>query len=156
MSRLGPFGKGMFTPQPTGNNSLSVYAAGTAYQFTNAAALLDFGTTDPSLTITGAGTYLILSRATLFYNAATFVAPRVVTLKLRRTNNTAADVITTLLDTDVTTTVSATYGSFVLPPVIYTTTNSDDIIQLFGHVATVPSAGTLDATSAEIVAIRLS
>ena len=125
---------------------------------TTTPALLDFGTTDPSLTITQPGTYLLLSRAELDYNGATFAASRTVTLKLRRTNNTAADVANSSLaaKTEITTTVTATFGDFVLPPVIYTTTNNNDIIQIFGSVDTGPSAGSLDASSADIVAIRLT
>jgi hypothetical protein len=73
-------------------NPLSVYAAGTAYQLTASDAALDFGTTDPSLTLTKAGTYLLTARVRLDYNGATFSAVRTATLKLRRTNNTAADL----------------------------------------------------------------
>lgn len=148
----------LLSPKKTSNLSFSVYASGTAYPLTNAAALLDFGTTDPSLTISEAGTYLLMARAVLDYNGATFAASRVVTLKLRRTNNTAADLAnsTMTVDTDITTTVSSTMGDFVLPFITYTTTNSNDIIQLFGDVGTVPTAGSLDAVGAEIVAIRLS
>ena len=149
---------GILSPKPSENSSLSVYAAGTAYQFTNAAALLTFGTTSPSLTITGPGTYLLLARAVLDYNGATFAASRNVTLKLRRTNNTAADLAgsTTVVDTAIVTTVTQTFGSFSLPPVVYTTLNSNDIIQLFGLVDTVPTAGSLDAVEASIIAVRLS
>lgn len=148
----------LLSPVPAENSALTVYASGTAYQLTNAAALLNFGTTDPSLTLTSPGTYLILARATLYYNGATFAASRVVTLKLRRTNNTAADIAnaSVAVDTDIITTVSSTFGDFALPPVIYTTTKNDDNIQIYGDVATVPTAGSLDATSADIIAIRLS
>ena len=38
-----------FPPIP---NTLSSYAAGTVYSLTNAAAKVDFGTTDPGITIT--------------------------------------------------------------------------------------------------------
>ena len=148
----------ILAPKPAENSSLTVYAVGTAYQLTNTAALLNFGTTDPVITITKPGTYLLLSRAELDYNGATFAASRTVTLKLRRTNNTAADVANALLTvgTEIVTTVTNTFGDFALPPVIYTTVNSNDIIQLFGDVSVVPTAGSLDAVSADIVAIRLT
>ena len=158
MNKLSPKSGFKLSPKTSDNSSLTVYAVGTAYSLTNTAALLDFGTTDPSLTLTQPGTYLILGRAELDYNGATFAASRTVTLKLRRTNNTAADVANSSLvsKTEITTTVTATFGDFMLPPVIYTTPRGNDIIQIFGDVETVPSAGSLDASSADIVAIRLT
>lgn len=139
------------------NYNLSVYAAGTAYSLTATAAALDFGTTDPVLTLDKAGTYLLFAKANLRYTAATFAASRAVTLKLRRTNNTAADLTngTLTVATDIITTLTYTFGVFQLPTVIYTTTNTNDAITIFGDVAVVPSAGSLDATAAEIVAVRL-
>ena len=156
--KLSPNTSFKLSPKPSANSTLTVYAAGTAYALTTTAALLDFGTTDPSLTITQPGTYLLLGRVVLDYNAATFSASRVVTLKFRRTNNTAADLTngTTTVDTDIITTITSTFGAFSLPPVIYTTSNENDIIQIFGDVAVAPSAGSLDAVAAEIVAVRLT
>ena len=139
------------------NHALSVYAAGTAYSLTATPAALDFGTTDPSLVLDKAGTYLLLARVNLKYNAATFAASRTATLKLRRTNNTAADLSNGSLTalTDIITTLTYTFGVFDLPRVLYTTTNTDDAITIFGDVSVVPTAGSLDAVAAEIVAIRL-
>lgn len=140
-----------------GGANLTVYAAGTVYSLTNTAALIDFGTTDPSLVITAPGVWLILARARIDYTGATFAAVRTGALKLRRTNNTAADVSNSPCGflTDIITTLTYTLGTFNLPPVIYTTTNSDDIIQLWGSISTVPSAGTLDVSEASVVAIKL-
>lgn len=134
-----------------------VYAAGTAYQVTNSSAAVDFGTTDPSLTLNAPGTWLIMSRATLKYNAATFAANRTITLKLRRTNNTAADVTgaSTAVPTRVTDTVTDLFGPLVIPPVLYSTDNAGDIIAMYIGASAAPSAGSLDVTEAEIIAIRL-
>lgn len=139
------------------NYEVGVTAAGTAYVLTNTAAALDFGTTDPSLVINKAGTYLLLARFNLKYNGATFAAARTVTMKLRRTNNTPADLTggTTVLTTDIITTKTFTFVAGGLPAVIYTTTNVDDAITIFGDVNTVPTAGSLDAVEANIVAVRL-
>ncbi len=159
MSKLSPAPKGMkFAPSPVSNSSLTVYAAGTAYSITTSQALLDFGTTDPILTISEPGTYLILATARLDYNGATFAAVRNATLKLRRTNNTAADVTgaTTTFQTQIITTLSFTAFSGPIPPVIYTTANNNDIIQMFGGIDTGPTAGSLDAVAASIVAIKLA
>lgn len=137
---------------------LSVYAMGTAYALTNTSALLDFGTTDPTLIIDQAGTYLIRARVRLDYTGATFAANQTVTLKLRRTNNTAADVANSscAVVTGIITTVTGTFMVVELPEVQYVTTNTDDQLEIWGDVTVVPSAGTLDAVEASIVAHRLS
>lgn len=139
-------------------STLSVYAAGSAYSLTATPALLNFGTTDPELTITSPGTWLIFARVRYDYTAATFAAVRTVTSKLRRTNNTAADLTngSSSWKTDIITTLTYTAAIHVLPPVVYTTANSDDVISIFGDVSVVPSAGTLDAIEAEIVALKIS
>lgn len=151
-TKVSPAGELSIIPAP-----LTVYAAGTVYQLTNAAALLNFGTTTPSLTINAAGTYLLLARARYDYNAATFAGSRTVTSKLRRTNNTAADIAdsSTAWKTQIITTLSFTAQIVDLPPVIYTTTNTNDVIELWGGVSIVPSAGSLDAVEASLIAIKL-
>lgn len=138
-------------------NPLSVIAAGTLYALTNAQAAVDFGTTDPSLTLTAPGQYLILAAGQLDYNAATFAAVRIATMKLRRTNNTAADLAsaTAVMKTGIITTLTYTLGQFFIPA-LYTTANSDDAIALFGGLDTAPTAGSLDVAAAKIIAIRLS
>lgn len=135
----------------------TVYAAGTAYQLTNSAAALTFGTTSPSLTLTKPGTYLLLARVRADYNAATFAAVRTLSFKLRRTNNTAADVTgaATSFLTQIITILSFSAGSIVVPPALYTTTRTDDAITIFGSVNTLPTAGTVDVTEAEIIAIPI-
>ena len=139
------------------NYNLATYATGSGYSLTTTPSLLNFGTTDPSVTIDAAGTYLLFSRARIDYNAATFSSSQIVTLKLRRTNNTAADLADALTSakTEVITTLSYTMGTYSLPPVIYTTANTDDVIQLFGSVDGNPDAGSIDAVEADIEAIRL-
>lgn len=138
------------------SNPLSVFAAGTAYSLTDSAAAITFGTTSPALTINAAGTYLIIARTKALYNAATFAANQAVTLKLRRTNNTAAD----LTNGSATVTGSIITGltglcSDQTIATTYTTANANDSIALFGSVAALPAAGSLDVSEASIVAIRL-
>ena len=136
---------------------LSVAAAGTVYALTNTAALLNFGTTDPSLTINAPGTYLLLANVRIDYTGATVAAPQLVTLKIRRTNNTAADITgaTRSVKTDIITTLTYTLGVIPLPPVVYVTTNSDDVLEIWGSIDVAPSAGSIDAVEAELVAVRL-
>lgn len=140
-----------------GFTPLTVYAAGTAYQFTNTAALLNFGTTDPSLTLTSAGVYLLLARVRVDYTGATFAAVRTVTLKIRRTNNTAADIANSTIQaqTEIITTLTYTLGVIDLPPIVYTTTNNNDVLEIWGDVDTVPTAGSLDAVEASLVAVKI-
>lgn len=140
-----------------GGASLTVYAAGTAYQLTSTPAALVFGTTSPSLTINAVGTWLLLGRVRVDYNGATFAAVRTGTLKWRRTNNTAADLTngSGSFLTDIITTLSYTLEVFNLPPVVYVTTNTNDVITIFGDISVVPSAGSLDCVQAEIIAIKL-
>jgi hypothetical protein len=134
------------------NESLQVTAAGTAYSLTNSAATLDFGTTDPTVTLPIAGRYKLEAQVQLDYAGATVVA-ETATIKLRRTNNTAADVTgaTLTLDLPVSTTLTNTYGIFRLPPVYYTAT-AGDIIALQGQVSATLGAGTINAVAAGIIA----
>lgn len=135
----------------------SVNSAGTAYTLTATAAALDFGTTDPSLTITSPGTYLIMATANIVYTAATFAAVRDVTLKLRRTNNTAADLTggSVVTKTGIITTLTYTMQTPSWS-VLYTTANNNDVITIFGDVGVLPTAGTLDISAASLIAIRIA
>ena len=139
-------------------NYLSVYAAGTAYSLTASNAELVFGTTSPSLTINTAGTYLIQGRANLKYNAATFAAAQTATLLLERTNNTPGAIANsnTANQLRILTTTTDSAGIIMMPPVIYTTVNSNDIIQIYGYLSAIPSAGSVQAVEACILATRLS
>jgi len=139
-------------------SSLSVYASGTAYAVTATPALAALGTTTPSLTITSPGTWAIFARARYDYAAATFAAVRTVTTALRRTNNTAAYLTNATKDwkTDIITLLTYTANDGPVPPVIYTTSNNNDVIELWTSISVVPSAGALNVVEAEIVAIKLS
>lgn len=139
------------------NYALQIHGAGTAYTLTAVSAAVVLGTTSPAFTINKAGTYLITARANLQFNGATFAASRTVTLKLRRTNNTPADVAngTASLITGITTTQTSEFGVFILPQVLYTTANLDDALTIFADVSVVPTAGSLQAVAASIVAVRL-
>ncbi len=138
--------------------NFAAYAAGTAYSLTATPAALIFGTTQPSITITSAGTYLLMAAYNAKYNGATFAAVRTVTLKIRRTNNTAADVANAsrVSSTNVITALTYTFDVAPIAPVIYTTTNTDDVLTIFGDVSVVPSAGSLDIIEASIFALRIS
>jgi len=135
----------------------STTSSGTAYSLTASAAALDFGTTDPVVTLAEAGRYQIEADVLLQYSGATFASNRTVTLKLRRTNNTAADLTnaTVTCNTDVTTTITGPMIMVHLKADDYTTAGSSDAITVFGDVSVVPSAGNLQASFAKIYARRI-
>jgi hypothetical protein len=136
----------------------SAYAAGTAYSLTATSAALVFGTTSPDLVIPSAGTWLIFASVRFDYTGATFAASRTVSTKLRRSNNTATDLTngTSGWLTEIITTLTYTAIDDVIGPVTYTTANANDSISIFVDVSVIPTAGTLDAVEANIVAIRIS
>lgn len=138
------------------NYSLTIYAAGTPYTVTATSSALTFGTTNPTITFDKAGTYLLLSRTNYEFVGSTFAANRSLTTKLRRTNNTAGDLTNspTVIGTNVVTTVNGVLQNVVTPPILYVATIGD-IITVFADVSVVPTAGSLQATEASIVAIRL-
>lgn len=142
------------------NINYAVYAFGTAASISNVAAALDFtgsGSIDPSLTLASSGTYLIFGKAQLFYNAATFAAPQICQIYLYRTNNTPAVLAhaTTTVPLRILMATTDNGGAAVIPPILYTTTNADDTIAVYGVLSAPVSAGSFQATEASIVAIRL-
>lgn len=139
-------------------NPLSVYATGTVYTLTAVSAAVDFGTTDPIITVTAAGTYAIRAKIKVALNGATFAANRTLTVKLRRTNNTPADLAnsTTTWIVPVVTTITNTLAVIELPEVFYITALTNDTITLFADISVLPTAGSISIDEASIVAVRLS
>lgn len=142
---------------PVGQN-FSAYLTGTVYTFTNTATAVTGGTTSPTVTLTSAGTYLIFGQVQMAYTGATVVA-ETAPLKLRRTNNTPADLTSSslVIDLPVSTALTYTYGTVRLPQVIYTTTNTNDIVTIFANVSANLGAGTITAEAGGtfIQAVRL-
>lgn len=139
-------------------NPLSVYATGTVYTITAVSSGVTFGTTSPILTINAAGKYALRARVKVALNGATFAANRTLTVKLRRTNNTPADVAsaTTTWIVPVVTTITNTLAIFEIPETFYVTANATDTIQVFADISVVPTAGSITIDEACITAIRLS
>ena len=144
-------------PASEGPTIKSIIGAGTAYTLTATAAAVDLGTTDPVLpALDKAGTYLIGGHVVLNYAAATFAADRVFTLKLRRTNNTAADLTGGSVAHGSGITTTATQSRVVqLPLTPYTTTRLDDLITVFADVSVLPSAGSVTISAAQLFAVRI-
>lgn len=139
------------------NHTIAGVGTGSAYTIPDTAAAIDMGTTDPAIVLNKAGTYLLLGRVNMQYVGATFAANRNVIIKYRRTNNTAADLVdgATTMGTNVTTTVTGNFANAPMPIILYTTSNLNDALTIFVSVSTSPTAGTLQVTGAEIMAIRL-
>lgn len=155
---LEPGAQSRLNPRVGANGAQAVYAAGTAYSLTQTPALANLGTTPASIVLNGPGTYLLFARLRADYNGATFAAVRNISAKLRRINNTPADLTnaTAGLKTSIITALTYTAGDINIPPVIYQTDKSDDNIQLFASIDTLPGAGSVDVVEAEIIAVRIS
>ena len=100
---------------------------------------------------------MIFGQVHLAYAAATVVA-ETASVKVRRTNNTAADLsVVPVIDLPVATTLTNSYGTVTIPPFVYTTTATDDAVTLFGNVSATLSAGTINATAigTSLVALRI-
>lgn len=138
------------------NNINQVVAAGTAYTMTNAYGSLTFGTTSPILTIANAGTYAVYVDVQLNLVGATYATYDSATIKLRRTNNTAADLAGSTFGTFIPTitTITAIGPYLHVGPIKYQTTNTNDTITVQGVLGTTPAAGSVTATACTITAIR--
>lgn len=130
------------------------YGAGTAYTLTATPAAVAFGTTNPTITLTTAGTYRVNGFVVIDYNGATFAANQAVTLSLRRTNNTPANLTngTTVYTLEIVSTATRTAATIYWEAAAYTTANTDDALTIFADVAATPSAGSVDITEAAIKA----
>jgi len=140
------------------NVTYSAYSAGTVYTVTATNALADFGTTDPSITIAAAGTYILSGFVKVDLNAATFASNRLFTARIRRTNNTAANIANSdsTFSTGTPTIVTQTMAIIPIKDVIYTTANANDVLEIWVDISVLPDAGTLTIEQASIVATRIS
>lgn len=138
------------------NAKVEGYASGTVYSLTGADAAIVFGTTQAQITLTLAGTYLLIGRAYLRYNGATYAGTQTATVHLQRTNNTPTAVInaTTTATLRVITTITDTVGIMSLPIISYVAT-AGDIITIYGALSATPAAGSVDVAEASILALKL-
>ena len=109
-----------------------------------------------TLSAAGAGkTYLLRARLRLDYVGATFAANQTVTLAIRRTNNTAGNLVLTTLQTAVVTTVTYGFGE-ITAEIPYTTVGVSDVVQPFVLLSVIPSAGSFNVVEASITALELT
>lgn len=144
----------LFLPQ--GLVAVSTTAAGTAYTLTNAFAAVDFGTTDPIITLPTTGTYILVASLQSSCVGATFAAAEEARAILRRTNNTPADIGTERNQPiPVMTTLSVGGPSITLMFNGYSAT-AGDIITINARLSALPGAGSVTISAAQIFAIRTS
>lgn len=142
-------GPSAFTPIATNNA-----ATGGSQNLSNTPAqALSVG-----LTLAGSAgkTYMLFARIRLDYVGATFAAQEAVTLTIRRTNNTAANIASTSVATQILTAVTYGAGELSVIAIPYTTSGTSDVIQPFVSVAATPSAGNLNVVEASISALELT
>lgn len=137
------------------HNKISVIASGTPYTLTTSFANVDFGTNDPILTINSPGTYkLVFVIQTSLVSATT--TTQSVSYKMRRTNNTAADIAgTTFGDPLPVATTTSMLGPTITLTIDYTTSNSDDAITIQGALSGALGAGTCTTSAVTAIAFRL-
>jgi len=112
----------------------------------------------PSLVLSNAGTWKITANSRFNYNGLTLSGPHTVTHKVRRINNTPADLadsVETWLTPAALT--LANYTAFdVTSWSIYTTTATNDAVAVFCDVSgSVIAVGSLDSGRVKLEAIRL-
>lgn len=138
--------------------NMAGYGSGTPYTLTATAAQVAFSTTSPVFTLAAAGIWMFFAGCTVDYVGATLLGNRTISVKLRRTNNTAGDITGAIssFQTQVITALTFTAQSLVLPVVTYQTSNVDDSISIFGSISTVPTLGSVQVTNAWVVGVQIA
>lgn len=132
------------------------HGTGAVYEITTSISEIIHDTTNSAVELAQAGTYAIQGHCRITYNATTYAAPTNITLKLRRTNNTAGDLPNGAGSLGVVVLTTYTGSLHMLTPkVLFTTANADDRIAMFIGVTTGPSAGNMVVSDDHIFAERI-
>ena len=136
---------------------------GVAFVINAVQRLINLSGAAPTITLGGPGTYALYSVAQYQYTDAYkgHNPPCNVTTAIYRSNNIVgflanAQTVWTATDQDLTAAQSRTAAYAVLPCIIYTTTTSGDVLELWGWYSGVIDGGTISAVEASVVAIKLS
>jgi len=129
-------------------------AEGTAYSLTTTLDTLKYGTTRPAITLQQAGTYLILLRNRTSFVGATFSANDTTVIVLRRVNNDPTDIDSVMAITPIITTMTQHFADQTIP-LIYSTVNANDVLQVWGKIYTAPEAGSVRVVGTNLVAVKL-
>lgn len=154
-------------PNATTASNLSIYEAvtdrDTAFELTNTESAVEIDSNVIGLVINEVGTWMLLARIRVDYSFATYGSQGIpANFKLRRTNNTAADISDTTVEVALQDVTEAyfTDGVIQLPPVFYTTTATTDVIALFAWLDALPdnsaANGKMLAYEASLVAVKMA
>jgi len=134
-------------------SSYQATAAGTAYTLTASYSSVDFGTTDPSITLVAAGNYYLYVNISTAFNAATFAGVQSISVKFRRTSGTPADIGTPRSQPlPVITALTGAGPSIMVGPFPYTAT-ANDVVTVQAILSATPGAGSVTVDACEITAI---
>lgn len=137
-------------------DEVEVFGSGTVYSVTTTPALLNLGTTQPSVQLGAAGLWLIFARARFDLNGATFGAVRTLTTLVRNVTTS-----TNLPNSSATQKIQVvTTETFTLPGYekvfTYESSADNELIQLWASLSVGPSAGSVDCAEADILAIKIA
>jgi hypothetical protein len=131
-------------------NNIIATGTGTAYTLTATSAKVTFGTTSPTVTFLEAGTYQVTYNVRTDYVAATLAASRSISYKVRRTNNTATDLANSAKSFNSPIITLLSFSAPALTNTFFYTAVKGDIIELWGSVSVVPTAGSVQVGEANI------
>jgi hypothetical protein len=133
----------------------SAYGSGTPYAVTNTAALLNLGTTPPSVALPAAGTYLIFGR--LRFDGSSFDAGTSTILTTYVYDSGTSSIVpnTSRLFQFQTGTFTGTLAEIATPVVSYTV-SAGTTVQLWGGLNSAEISGSLLCEEADIVALKIA
>ena len=156
-----PAGTSFVFGPPPGSTNVSFYGEGTGtnYTLTNVSTPVTFGTNQAAITLTAPGTYLIMPVIMLGAAGMSTAGGNVVGVSLNRQNNTPATIATARniwkTAPDASVDVYDIFPTYPFSPTIYTTLNSNDIININAYYTGVLLTGTLEITAGtSITAIK--
>ena len=140
--------------------TIAAQPTGSAYPMTTTPTGITIGGGGVTVTLPP-GTYVLFGQVQFEQTAAKFNSAQLANFKLRRINNTPADLPNateafTIFPTGAST-ETFTLGVIDLPPTIYaaTGTGTQDQIQIFGSLSAASDAGTGTISASKLVAIRV-
>lgn len=133
----------------------TAYGAGTAYTLTNTPAEVNFGTTPLSITLPSAGTYLLFAAVRYDYVGTTYAANHTLTQKIRDIT-AAGDVANSsaAIQLAIVTTLNQTIDTLSAPVVTYVAAGANTL-QVFASFDVAPGAGSVQAITGFIMAVKL-
>jgi hypothetical protein len=147
---------------PLGGLNVSAYALGQNYILDTIPSPLEFSQADPCIVIPAPGTWLIMLNAAIDCNKATYSSrdSRDLKLSLYRANNNPGYLDLNKAVACSTIPVIRKFRgtlSYIGCNYIYYTAESDDLIQIYGSVASKPKRGTIAISPpTSIIAVKLN